>query len=144
MSKISRESRKFNVILECHRIRVQIISSRRISRSRAICPNVSASGVFGRSEEGSWFFAEGSRKWITTAVEKTFKVNIVKIHFLLAIRFYSPPLVPVTSFSTSSFSSVAFASFARVARLCTLKYNNPSMGVPIFASIREVQSRGWE
>ena len=85
-----------------------------------------------------------ARKWITTAVEKTFKVNIVKIHFLPAIRFYSFPFVPAVSFTTSFFSVVRFCFFCSCSRLCTLEYNNPGMGVPVFASIREVQSGGWD
>jgi len=129
-------SRKFNIILGYH------CSSRqqRINRSQAICPR-ERPNVRGVREKrrGILILRRGyaARKWITTAVEKTFKVNIVKIHFLPAIRFYSFPLVPTVSFSTTSFPSVArFCFFCSRSRLCTLEYNNPGMGVPVFASIR--------
>jgi len=65
------------------------------NRSRAICPgNRFNIRLFARNDERSWFVAGNTRKWITTAVEKTFKVNIVKIHFLPAIRSYSFPCFP--------------------------------------------------
>lgn len=109
-----------SLYLESLTLSLNIIVCKRINRSRAICPKERPSIRDVREKRrGILVLRRGfaARKWITTAVEKTFKVNIVKIHFLPAIRFYSFPLVPAVSPSPPpppSLPSLVFASFARV------------------------------
>lgn len=113
------------------------------NRSRAICRGDRANIRVFREERREILvpLPGGAEVDNDPAVEKTFKVNIVKIHFLPAIRFYSFPcsriLLPLLPSSSSSSSVARFCFFLLArSRLCTLEYNNPGMKVLVFASIR--------
>lgn len=90
-----------------------MISSKRSAQSvgndqgRKFVPE--AVGEFGCAlgAPESWFIVgkARARKPVTTGVEKSFKVNIVKIHFLRAIRFHSSSRPWSCSFPTSLLST---------------------------------------